>query len=294
MLAALVGFALATLLADMRTTTLQESDEGVLSFEVSHDGYIRPSIAASADGRPALITSVSLLNTGPRPVALERVELMGTSYRSDDLRGRRLDPGADSVVALLRPVDCANLELTRAPGALRVHATTGAGTSSTDLRISTDLLQGHDEQIRSACGLSPAESALFVQDGRDSLEGTTLVIDLVLRNATAEARSVARLVPTEGLRIVGVTSRDRSPVDLPLRLEPGDFDPPVDPYVGAGPETELSVRLEVDDCALFWPLDRDVDVAAVQVWVTDGRQEHPLGFGTEMSFLQRLGELVCT
>lgn len=97
--------------------------------------------------------------------------------------------------------------------------------------------QFHDEQVRGACGLSEPDMALFVQDGRDSVDGTALVIDLSLSNASARPMSVERLIPALGLRVVGVASRDGTPVALPLLLEPGDFDPPVDPFFGSGPET---------------------------------------------------------
>lgn len=290
-LAAIAGFALATGLADLRTTTLEESAEGALSLEVHLESRIRPHIAATADGRRALATSVSIRNTGPHPVAFERAELLGTPYRSDDLRGRRVASGAESVVVLLRSIDCSRLDSTPVPGPLRVHATTGAGIRSVDLRMSADLLQFQDDQVRAACGRNDPDEALFVQDGRDSVDGASLVIDLALRNASARPLSVERLVIAPGLRVADVTSRGRAPVTLPLRLEPGDFDPPVDPVFGSGPEVELSVRLEIADCGLFRPSSPDDTGPSVLVWVTGGRHGH--AFGNDPVLLHRWRNAAC-
>lgn len=291
-LAAAAGFTLATVLADLRTTTLEESAEGVLSLDVRLESSIRPHLATDADGGRSLATSVVIRNTGPRTVALERAELLGTSYRSDDLRGRRVAAGEESVVVLLRRIDCSRLGRGAPAGPLRVHATTGAGRRSVDHRVIAGVLESHDEQVRAACGRSAADDALYVQDSRESLDGATMVLDLTLRNGSSRPLSVERLVPATGLRIVGVTSHRGTPVALPLQLEPGDFDPPVDPFFGGGPATELSVRLAVEDCARFEPASSYAGGSAVSLWVTDGRYGHPYG-GDDPETQQRLHDAAC-
>lgn len=65
----------------------------------------------------------------------------------------------------------------------------------------------------------------------------------------------------------------------------------VDPFFGSGPETELSVRLEVEDCTLYRPPFTDVSEPAVLVWLTEGRSGH--AFGTDPVVLQRLSEVAC-
>lgn len=299
-LAALAGFVAATALADLRTTTIEESPEGVLSLDVSPEqmDYSSGSVVADADGRMSLTTSVVVRNTGPRPVAFERAELLGTPYRSDELGGRRVADGGQSTIALLRAVDCARLERTRAPGPLRVHATTGAGRRTVDLRMNTDVLQFHDDQVRGACGQSEPDQALIVQERGFTVDGTTLRLEVSLSNASALPLAVETMTPAPGLRLTRVTARDGTgvrggftPVDLPLALAPGNFDPPVEPYQGRGPEVELALEVEIEDCAVFRPPPPDQFEPAVTFRVTGGRGGN--GFGTDPSLLRRLQQASC-
>lgn len=290
-MAAAAGFALATMLAELRTTTIEESAGGALSFEARLDDGIRPGITGTGDDGRALTMPVILRNTGPRPVALERIELLDTPYRSDDLSGRHVAAGGETTIVLLRSIDCARLESPPAPGALRVHATTSAGERSVDVRMPTLVMQFQDDQVRAACGRADPDEALYVQDGRDSLDGSTMVVDLALRNGSSRPLAVERLVPATGLRMTSVTTRSGTPFTLPLLLEAGDFDPPVDPFFGGGPTTELSIRLAVEDCDRFEPPTSYDDEAAVTLWVTGGRYPH--AFGVDPDVQQRLHDAVC-
>lgn len=154
-LATAAGFALATGLAELRMATIEESAEGVLSLairvEANSNDVGGGDVAAAADGQLSLATSVTIHNTGPRPVALERAELLGTTYRSDELGGRWLADGKDGVIVLMRSIDCSRPDDTQTPGPLRVHATTAAGTRTVDLRMNTANVQAHDEQARGYC-----------------------------------------------------------------------------------------------------------------------------------------------
>lgn len=294
-LATAAGFALATGLAELRMTTIEESAEGVLSLEIrvesNSSNFGGGDVVAAADGRLSLATSVLIHNTGPRPVALERAELLGTTYGSDELRGRRVADGEESIIVLMRSIDCARLDRTPTPGPLRVHATTGAGTRTVDLRMNTAIVQAHDEQARGYCGQNEPGAALLVQEQRAILDGAVLVIGLSVSNMSARPLSVERLITVPGLRVAGVTSRDSAPVALPLRLEPGDFDPPVDPFLGRGPEVEVAVRLEIEDCAVYRPPTPNTFEPAATVQVTGGRLAH--GLGTDPAVLERLSEVAC-
>lgn len=291
-LAAAVGFALATGVAELRTTTLEESAGAALSLVARVDEGVRPGITGTGDDRRALTLPLVVRNTGPRPVALERLELLDTPYRSDDLSGLHVAAGTETTIVLLRGIDCSRLESTAAPGALRVHATTSAGRRSVNLRMPTVVMQFQDEQVRAACGKADPDDALYVQDARDSLDGMTLAVDLTLRNGSSRPLSVARVATAAGLRVAGLTSRAGTPLALPLPLETGDFDPPVDPFFGGGPATELSVRLAVEDCDRFRPASSYDGEPAVQLWVTGGRYGHP--FGEDSSIQQQLHDAVCS
>lgn len=251
-LAVAVGFVTATALAEVRLTTLRESDDGVLSLEVRLETVDYSSmLITDADGRPAVSTSVVLHNTGPRPVALERAELLGTDYRSDDLAGRRVQPGDQAVVPLLRRVDCGDTSRSPAPGPLQVEGTTGAGPRTVELRMSTDVLGIHDHQVRRACGQASQLEALQVVEHAPQVDGATAVLSAELSNGSAEPLVVQQVRTRPGLRLVRLEDGAGQPLALPLELPPGDFDPPTDPYEARGQAQEVAVVVAVDDCTVL-------------------------------------------
>lgn len=89
LLAATLGFAAASLLAERRRSLLEDSPEGVLSLDLAaQEPSFTSELVASHDGF-AVQATVVLRNTGPRTVALETAELGTTGYAADDVAGRR-------------------------------------------------------------------------------------------------------------------------------------------------------------------------------------------------------------
>lgn len=251
-LAVAIGFVAATALAEVRLATLRESDDGVLSLEVRLETVDYSSmLIADTAGRPAVSTSVVLRNTGPRPIALDRAELQGTDYRSDELAGRRVQPGDSAVVPLLRRVDCGDTSRSPAPGPLQVQGTTGAGARTVELRMSTDVLGIHDDQVRRACGQASQVEALQVVEHAAQVDGATAVLPAELSNGSAEPLVVQQVRTRPGLRLVRVQDGAGQPLALPLELPAGDFDPPTDPYEGRGQARAVAVVVEVEDCTVL-------------------------------------------
>lgn len=248
--AAAVGFAAATVLAETRLQTLRDGPEGVLSLDVVVESVEGTSLVSSVRSQAAVVSSVVLRNTGPNDVALDAAELIGTGFVAEDLEGRRLPPGGRTVLRLLRAVDCSALDPTPPPGPLRVEATTGAGQRTVDLRVAADLAFA-DEQARAACGQVDPAMALIVLDSPPMLTGTTVRVSAELSNASVSPLLVSDLRPLLGLRIVATTDQQGRPARLPLELPPGDYDPPTDPFSGRGSLRVLVVELAVEDCALL-------------------------------------------
>lgn len=295
-LAAALGFAAATALAQVRLTTIGESAEGVLSLDIQAepDIDVGGELVMTAEGTPAVTATAVLRNTGPQPVALAGAELLGTPYRSDDLGGRWVDAGGRTAVVLLRPIDCSELGRTRAPGPLRVHATTGAGRRSVDLRMSTRMLSLHDEQVRGACGQAGPGQALVVMDQVQTLLDGRAVIGTALSNASSNPLAVTEVQPMAGLRLVRLEDERGAPVVLPLDLPPGSYDPPVEQFLGRGPERTVVAVLEVEDCARLARADQDLHVPLIQGSVTglNGRSS-ATEWGGDASVAFRLRQTSC-
>lgn len=297
---AALGGLLATAPDGLRGTTPGDSPESVLSLEERLDqpdsGGV--GVLSDDDGLSLLTTTVVIQNTGPRVVTLQRAELLSTSYRTEQVQGRRVPAGGQAAITLLRPVDCTQLADTSAPGPLRVQATTGAGTRTVDLRIDIAVVAFHDEQARASCGQSEPDEALLLSLRGAVLDGTTLRLALGLSNGSALPLAVESLTPPRGLRLGRVSARDGTrpdaafaPLVLPLPLTPGDFDPPVEPREGRGPEVELAVEVEVADCAGYRPPSSEEFEPAVSFLVTGAVGVS--GIGTNPALLQGLHRTSC-
>lgn len=255
LLAAAVGFAAATVVANQRLKTLQESDDGVLSLDVAPASLESPGdLVAAADGAPAVVISVSLRNTGPRAVALESAAVVGTEFRAEDVAGRRIASRDRTVVRLVQPVRCDRRAEGDRPGPLRVRAMTGAGSKTVDLRVDVSSLGFTTEVMRSACGLTPPPQALLATESAPAeLSGLQARVPSELSNASAFPILLREVRLSPGLRLVAIEDELSGQVELPIELPPGDYDPPVEPFLGRGPARSLTFVVEVADCDALPP-----------------------------------------
>jgi hypothetical protein len=241
--------------ADQRLRTLQEGDDGVLSLDVAPASLESPGELVTADdGTPAVVVSVTLRNTGPLPVALESATIVGTGYRAEDVAGRRVPSRDRTVVRLVRPIRCADEEEAVRPGPLRVEATTGAGPQTADLRIDVQSLAYTADVVRSACGKTAPSQALTALDTASAeVSGGQARVRTELSNASATPILLTAVQTAQGLRLVAIEDDQGRPVDLPIELPPGDYDPPVEQFLGRGPARLLTFVVEVVDCAALPP-----------------------------------------
>lgn len=279
-LAAALGFAAATALAEQRQTRLADSDEGVLSLDAGGAHLDRaPQLVRSSDGSPAVLLTVRLRNTGPRPVALDAVELVDTGFVAEDVAGRRVDAGGRTAVRLLHAVRCEALPEDRPPGPLRIRATTGAGSQTAELRIDILGLGFSREFLRASCGLSPpGQSLVALQRTPAHVVGDRIRVTSELSNASAAPLLLQSLRLPAGLGLVGLHDRAGEELALPLVLPPGDYDPPTEPFRGRGPAQVVVATLEVQDCAaLLAAADSDVYHPLFDGTVTDAAGRDPDG-----------------
>lgn len=293
-LAAAVGFGTATVLAETRQRGLDDGPDGVLSLDVELEPVdAGGALAVTAAGEPALSTTVVLRNTGPRPVALESAELVGTPWRSDDLAGRRVADGDRTELTLLRPLDCGALTATPPPGPLLVRATTGSGSKAAALRISFHGLQFADGTARSACGQAEPPAAVVSTETRVELQDDRVLLTVELANASARPLALTSLQPLPGLHLTAL--QDGANVALPLPLPPGDYDPPVDASQGRGAGRTLELTLQVEDCSQLAPVRQGdyLPMVTAQVRGPAGRQPGELAFGGDPVALDRLRRTAC-
>ena len=249
-LAAAAGFAAAATLADLRTQTLAESDAGTLSLEVrTPEDTSVFDLAELPDGRLASAIVLQLTNSGPRPVALRSVELVGTAYTADDVAGRRVSPGGQTRVALLRPVDCDDPEPTGGTTTVLVRALTDAGEREQRLHAALDPWLMSGELGRRACGDIPPTEALSAAETSSRFDDGGLLLELELRNESADVLTLRAVRPaTEGIALELLTE-DGAPLHLPLRVPAGDFTRPrplSDPARAA--TVRLAARIQVVSC----------------------------------------------
>jgi hypothetical protein len=273
LLAAALGFGVASVLAERRQSSLEDSPEGVLSLNLAAQ---EPQFAAdlvARDSGVAVQATVVLRNTGPRTVALESVKLIDTGYAADDVAGRRIAPDGSTSVRLLRTVRCDDLAPLGAVGPLRVRATTGAGTRTTQVRMETQVIATSHGFARAACGLAaPGQSLVAIDTPTSSVVGGRAEVGFELSNASRAPLVLQSLELPAGLRLVALQDAGGGDVTLPLRLPPGDYDPPTQPMLGRGPARRLIAVVEVADCAALPERTQDqMYVPPFQATVTDER-----------------------
>jgi hypothetical protein len=272
LLAAALGFGAATLLAERRQSVLDASPDGVLSLDVaSREPQFSPDLV-ELDGGLAVQATVQLRNTGPRDIALEAVELEGTGFAAVDVAGRRLAADRVTAVQLLRAVRCEDLAPLDSVGPLRVRATTGAGPRTAELRLGTQEFGFSASFARAACGLlSPDQSLVAFETAPAVVSGGRAEVRVALSSASSSALVVQSLELPPGLRLASLTGVEGTDVTLPLRLPPGDYDPPTQPMLSRGQEQSLVAVLEVADCAALPARAAEQYLPLFQAAVTDER-----------------------
>ena len=308
LLAGAVGFGAASLLAERRLSALRASPEGVLSLELGADGAgLDGELVTSSDGVLSSQTSVLLHNTGPRTIVLEDAELVGTGYRAEDLGERHVPADGRTTVQLLSPIRCDQPRQIGPPGPLRVRAATGAGSRTVELRMDASGLGFGVGLAAAACGEATAGSALVVNEPSSSLvDGRQARVPFELSNASASPIVLQELRLPAGLELAGLTNVDGDPVPLPLTLPPGDYDPPVEPFLGRGPARQLVAVVELTDCGPLreLPGDEGLFLPLFEAVVTDvkgrsGDQDATSGFGPghtswgDPAVLDRLRRAAC-
>lgn len=273
LVAAALGFVAATLLAERRQSALEDSPEGVLSIDLAAQEPQFSSDLVARDGGVAVQVAVVLRNTGPRTVALESAELVGTGYAADDVAGRRMAPDGSTSVRLLRPVRCDDLAPLGPVGPLRLRATTGAGTRITELRMETQGIAWSAGFAGAACGLAaPGQSLVAIDTPPTSVVGDRAEVGFELSSASRAPLVLQSLELPPGLRLVALHDAEGGDVTLPLRLPPGDYDPPTQPMRGRGPARRLVAVVEVADCAALRERTQDQTyVPLFQATATDER-----------------------
>ena len=273
LVAAAVGFGAATLLAERRQSTLDASPAGVLSLDLALQEPHFSSDLVESGGGAAVQAVVVLRNTGPRTIALESAELPGTGFAADDVAGRRVTPDSTTSVRLLRPIRCDDLAPLGSVGPLVVRATTGAGPRSTELRMETQSVAMSVHFARAACGLmAPGNSMVAVDVPPTRIAGDRAEVGIELSSTSRAPLVLRSLEVPAGLRVAGLRDEQGRAVTLPLRLPPGDYDPPTDPMRGRGPAQRLVAVVEVADCsALAEPSQDEMYVPLFHGTVTDER-----------------------
>ena len=257
--AAVVGFGSATLLADWRTDRLGETDAGTLSLEIAHlEEWGDGRLGRSRDGRPVRTLPVEIRNTGPREVALDRVWLAGTDWTSEDAPGRRVAPRRSARIVLLKPVDCDRLPEPGRSGpepvpSVVVRAVTDAGMREQRVPGAVDGWVVSGEPDRQACGAVPADEAVqaVAYDQRFFHAGTELRAQLVNRSRYEVEVTAVRVPP--GLRVQVLDESAQTLLPMPLRLPAADFRVPREVLDEGLPSLPVTLRVTVADCALLAP-----------------------------------------
>jgi hypothetical protein len=103
---------------------------------------------------------------------------------------------------------------------------------------------------RAACGLpAPGESLMAIDAPPTRVVGDRAEVGFGLSNASRAPLVLQSLELPAGLRLVALRDAEGGAVVLPLRLPPGDYDPPTQPMLGRGPVQRLLAVVEVADCA---------------------------------------------
>lgn len=283
-LAAAVGFGAATLLADVRTDTLGESDAGTLSLEVRvTEDWGDGRLSRGTDGGLVRALSVYVRNTGPREIALEGVWLEGTDWRSEDATGRRVAARRSAYVVLVRPVDCDRLpeESPEGPGPAPtavVRAVTDAGVREQRVPAAADGWVLSSEPDRRSCGVVPPDEAVQagVFETRSFPAGADL--DAQLGNVSRYVVEVTGVQAPPGVQVQVLDESGSTPLPLPLRLAGVDVPGPRSPFAEVQyPSLEVTLRVTIADCALLAPTRSILDRGQAQIAL---EVESELGAGT--------------
>jgi hypothetical protein len=273
LLAAALGFGAATLLAERRQSVLDASPDGVLSLDVaSREPQFSPDLV-ELDGGLAVQATVQLRNTGPRDIALEAVELEGTGFAAVDVAGRRLAarPGDGGAAAACGPL--------RGPRAAGLGGS-AAGPRDDGRRSAHRRAAAGHPGVRASRRASPGRPADCCRrtspwsrsrPRRPSSAAGRAEVRVALSSASSSALVVQSLELPPGLRLASLTGVEGTDVTLPLRLPPGDYDPPTQPMLGRGQEQSLVAVLEVVDCAALPARAAEQYLPLFQAAVTDER-----------------------
>ena len=250
---ALLGFAAATVLAELRHDRVGEIDAATLSVSVWEVGEFGDERPVTVQDRTAGVRiPFQLANTGPRAIQLLSVGLQGTDIRTDDLAGRRLAPGRWARLSLVRPLDCGaeprQIAVEGDVARLVVRARTDAGVREVQVRatLRTGLLSR--EMLIALCGDLPPDEALFSELAETSYaERGVALLSLRVANGSRHPITVERvgvIVPWLSARLVDEQGRA---VQLPLTLPAGDFSSPRQPWE---PRDSRAWRVEISvpDC----------------------------------------------
>ena len=282
--AALVGFAAATVLAAWRHDRTGEVEASTLSVSVwsTGDGGFGEPVAVT-DGRPTLRIPVQLVNTGPRDIELLSVRLIGTDVATGDVGTRRLTPGTLARVLLLRPVDCASvprkLGTDGDASRLAVRARTAAGVREVEVRaaLNTGLLSR--EFVVAICGDLPPDEALMAEATQTSFDGATALLSLQVGNASRHRLTVQRVTPVKPWLFARFVDEKGRPRQLPLSLAAADFSTPRQPWDVRQRETWW-VEVAVPDCrAVPSTIIPDGEEQLLRVDVDTGARSATAGIG---------------
>jgi hypothetical protein len=289
-LGAVLGYAVA----EVRTDRLGEGDGGVLALEsggISQGRFY--DVATLGDGRLAAAVPITLINAGPRPVALREVVLEGTGFAAQDVEGRRLEPRATTNVVLLRAIDCDQLEAGRtAVPPLVVTALTDAGEREQRLTPTIEPFTLSGEMNRAACGRVPPGEALVVTSEQVRYEPRVARVELVVRNGSADVLTVRDLRPLQGLQL-RLLDEQGQPVALPLRVPAGDFTQPRSPFGDDLPRLRLTAEVTIPDCSQLLRANPFEGGPLVEVDVDGGLGSGTAFFGDGSGVLDRLRRTAC-
>ena len=275
--AALVSFAAGTVLAEWRHDRAGEIAAATLSVSVwstGDYGYNQP--LSVQGGRARLQIPFELANTGPRPIRLLWVGMPGTDIGTEDLAGRRLAPGRQVRLSLLRPLDCgSDPREIAAEGAavtgLVVGARTDAGPRQVEVRsaLNTGLLSRN--VLTAMCGELPPDEALMTDvTGQSAISRGLMVLSLQVANASRYRLTVERVRASEPWLSARLVDEAGRAVAMPVSVPAGDFSTPRQPWQPRDPQT-WRVEIAVPDCRRVpEPLIPDVEESLLAVDLDSG------------------------
>jgi hypothetical protein len=230
-----------------------------------------------ATGAAELDLQLSLRNTGPRDVVVER-GAVGEYVLVQDVV--QVSAGGDAPLLLRRTVVCSPTSPPQAAplDVLRLDLRTAAGPRQLELPLVQGLVR--DEAAR-ACGFVPLEEAVDVRllDLVRQRESVQLSLDLSSRSLEPVALAAVDAGP--GLR-AELTLVENGSTDLPLALPPDRRD-------GTRRGTSMEVRVTVVDCALARTARPQVELQVVD----EAQRVAQVSFDYDPAFLGTLLSDAC-